>query len=359
MPQALPRDTAELLTTLEGIPPFPPIAIRLLQSLSDETIEVSELVELIRADPKLTAALVRRANSAAYGCVKEVDSVRDALVLLGFDTVRVMALTLAAGTYTQTVLKIPELRRCWTHSLATAVLAEELARSRSARPDQAYTAGLLHDLGRLGLLVAYPNEYADLLKEADSEGPKNDSTYLLDREQRRFGVDHCEAGLMLAEKWGFPEELTRIAGRHHDRCYGATADLLTIAHVACRLADTFEFDVIKTTRPFTLEDAQEVFPESDASTIWKEIEGLRQHVYEKINSLDESLGAAAGEGTLSPESSLPIASVQVSTETPVSKPAASLSTPSVTGSELPMMFAASAGAFLAAAFALFLWLTSS
>lgn len=295
MAQTISPEPAELLATLEGIPSFPPIAVRLVQSLSDETIDVKNLVELIRADPKLTAALVRRANSPAYGFVREVDSVQDALVLLGFDTVRVMALTLAAGTYTQATLKTPELRRCWTHSLATAFLAEELARFTALRPDQAYTAGLLHDLGRLGLLVAYPEPYAELLREEQSEEPKDDSTYLLDRERRRFGIDHCEAGLLLAQRWGFPEELTRIAGRHHDRSDEGVLDLLKITHAACRLADTFDFDVIQTTMPFTREEALGIFPAREVDTIWKRIDVLKQRVQDKVNAIDGGVGEPAEE----------------------------------------------------------------
>ena len=361
MAQTISTDPTELLKTLEGIPSFPPIAVRLVQSLSDETIDVKDLVELIRADPKLTAALVRRANSPVYGFVREVDSVQDALVLLGFDTVRVMALTLAAGTYTQATLKTPELRRCWTHSLATAFLAEELARFTTLRPDQAYTAGLLHDLGRLGLLVAYPQEYADLLKQERGEGPKDDSTYLLDRECRLFGIDHCEAGRLLAERWEFPEDLTRIAGRHHDRSYEEGIDLLKIAHAACRLADTFDFDVIQTTIPFTREDALQIFPAREVDAIWERIDTLQQRVHEKINAIDGGLSVPvreSNEGDALTESAAPAHVPQAASETHVPEaPAPTSAELQTTSSSLnPLMFAAVA--FLVAALAMLLWLSS-
>ena len=177
---------------LSKIPPFPPVAARIIESLSDENTHLKELVDLIRSDPKLSVQLLQRANSAVYGFASRISSVQDALLLLGLETVKALALTLATGKYTKVARQIPELHRCWRHILATALLAEELAQAASVPRDQAYTAGLLHDIGRLGLLVVYPTEYAELLRSADENGQKDDSTYLLDLERQRFGVDHCE-----------------------------------------------------------------------------------------------------------------------------------------------------------------------
>ena len=98
---APPKERAAPRKALPNIPPFPAIAVRLVQSLTDETTRLKELVELIQADPKLSVDVLQRANSPLYGLARQVDSVRDALVLLGFDTVRKMALTAATGTYAE------------------------------------------------------------------------------------------------------------------------------------------------------------------------------------------------------------------------------------------------------------------
>ena len=277
---------SETLKALAGIPPLPAIATRLIQTLSDETTSVRDVVELIQADPKLSVELLQRANSPLYGVASRIQSVHDALVLLGFDTVRTMALTVVTAEYSPAVHQVPELRRCWRHIVATALIAGDLGRASSIRPDQAYTAGLLHDLGRLGLIAAYPREYTEMLRSADADGQKDDSTYLLDRERERFGIDHCAAGLWLAKEWGLPEELGVAAGRHHDRLHGNEADLQTITSLSCRLADGLGFDVIRTTEPFTLETALKSLPLAAVKRLPKDHESLRKSIEAKINSLD-------------------------------------------------------------------------
>jgi HD-like signal output (HDOD) protein len=139
---------------LSKIPPFPPIALRLLRVLGDDEAPIDEIAELIRADPALSSALLQRANSPLYGFISQINSLQQALFLLGLRTAKNLAVTLATGGYAAFGRRTPELQRCWRHTLACALLAEEVARACSLPADQAYTAGLLHDIGRLGLLVA-------------------------------------------------------------------------------------------------------------------------------------------------------------------------------------------------------------
>ena len=146
---------------------------------------------------------------------------------------------------------MPELQRCWRHSLATAVLAEELARVASLRPDQAYTAGLLHDLGRLALLAACPGRYTNLLRWMETDGPKDDSSYLLEYERQHFEIDHCEAGLALGRRWGLPDELCMIAGHHHEAVDIEEFDVANVARLSCALADTLGFGVVTVTKPLS------------------------------------------------------------------------------------------------------------
>jgi putative nucleotidyltransferase with HDIG domain len=274
------------LEALSNIPPFPPIAIRLLASLSDENVQIHQVVELTRADPKLSLEVLRRANSPLYGFISRVDSLRDALFLLGLDAVKALVLTAATGEYVARTRKVPELHRCWRHTLATALIAEELADVCSLPRDQAYTAGVLHDVGRLGLLVAYPDEYAELLRSVDEEGQKEDASYLLDLEKKRFGFDHCETGRLLAEQWGLPEDISVVAGRHHDRPYGNDMDLLNIVHLSCRFADTLGYDVIHTSRPFTFEKLLASLPERVRDRSQLNYDAIQETIATKIRSFD-------------------------------------------------------------------------
>lgn len=224
---------------LRELPPFPSIAVKLLQLLSDEEVQVKKLIELLRSDAALSAELLRRANSAMYGARTQVSSLQQGLVLLGFDQVRSLAMAVALGSYVKSAMRIAALRRCWRHSLATALLSERLGKAVSFESDRAYTAGLLHDIGLLGLMVNYPKEYANLLLVSHENGFDIRVT-----EQAMFDVDHCEAGAWLARQWSFPAEILESVRRHHDPIDFSDYGLLAITQSAVLLAETLGFGVL-------------------------------------------------------------------------------------------------------------------
>ena len=237
---------AELYARILGdLPVFPPLAIRLAELAGGQDAKVDEVVDLLCSDAAFSADLLRRANSPAYGFSSRIDTLQQALVLLGFDELRRIALAAAARGFAGPALQWPELRLCWRHSLAVALLSEELARGTAISPEQAYTAGVMHDIGRLGLLTARPNDFAQLLSEAEAAGPVEDSSYFLDREAEVFGFDHTEAGRWLAERWEIPLDLRAVAGRHHDRPSSGELDLLVLVQYAVTLADALGFGVVE------------------------------------------------------------------------------------------------------------------
>ena len=118
---------------------------------------------MLRIDPALSAEILRVSNSALYGLSRRVDNVSHAIVVLGTEVVKRLALTVALGRFSHGFLRNQGLRICWDHSVACALIAEELAQAMDVAKDRAYTAGLLHDVGRLALLACYPNEYGNLI----------------------------------------------------------------------------------------------------------------------------------------------------------------------------------------------------
>src|ERR1035441_1341273 len=257
---------------LARIPAFPPIVLRLLYLLARDDVEIRELVALISSDPAFSAQILRVANSPLFGFRSQIDSLQSALVVLGLRRVRSLSMTVATANHMKGVLQIEELARCWRHMLACALLTEQLARCCCAFEDRAYTAGLLHDVGRLGLLLAYPNEYAEVLRRAD-----HNTLELLDIERQELGMDHCEAGRVLAEHWSLPPDFQIVAARHHDPQSGATMDLLTLVHLGCRLADSLGFWVVEPLQPCSPEEIQQSLPPLLAKRIridavhWREI----------------------------------------------------------------------------------------
>lgn len=282
-------DTAlKELPALSKIPAFPPISLRILDLLAGEDVEVRRLVELLTADPAFSAQILRLANSPLFGFHSRIESIQHALVILGLKRIRSLALTVAATNYMQAAMKVQELYRCWRHTLACALLSEELARLSSQPEDVAYTAGLLHDLGRLGLLVAHPSEYAQLLKHAGQHGLE-----MLDLERKFFGLDHCEAGRILAARWNLPEDLRIVAGRHHDPPGGPVQDLAGLTYLACRLADSLGFWVVPPLNPLAPSDAREMLPEEARARFSLEAEQLRAAIERRMRA--HELVGAPGE----------------------------------------------------------------
>ena len=264
---------------LARIPAFPPIVLRLLDVLARDDVEIRELVSLISSDPAFSAQILRVANSPLFGFRSQIDSLQAALVVLGLRRVRALTMTVATANHMKAALQVEELSRCWRHMLACALLTEELARACSTFEERAYTAGLLHDVGRLGLLLAYPTEYAELLRNAD-----RNALELLDCEKESLGMDHCEAGRMLAEHWNLPPDFQIIAARHHDPQDNSALDLLTLVHLGCRLADTLGFWVIKPLQPSTPEDIQAVLPPALKGRVHIDGDRWRETVERRIRS---------------------------------------------------------------------------
>lgn len=266
---------------LRKIPPFPPIAARLLVLLSNEFVSMNELAEVIGSDPTFSARLLQCVNSAAFALTSPVTNVLQALSILGLDRTRQMTVTLATAIYSAGALRTAELRRCWEHTVATAILADEIAQGYGAFTESAYAAGIMHDVGRLGLLVAYPKEYESIIHDAASQ-----CLDLLDFEREQFGVDHAEAGRLLAERWGLPQDFLIVVGRHHDPVEGAELDLLGIVHVACRLADTLGYEMTKPLVPVDMETVLAELPPRARTRLHDGPEVLRSLVESRIRMYD-------------------------------------------------------------------------
>jgi HD-like signal output (HDOD) protein len=208
--------------------------VNLLNLASDSEVEMPVIENVFRSDPALTTDLLLVANSAEFGFRARVETVGHALTMLGLDRVRALASTVALQLYVQKVQRKRDLRGVWAHSVATAVIAESVG-SLYGSPGM-YTAGLTHDLGRLGLRLVAGDPYAKYMSTVFTDIAEAN---LL--EKKLFGMNHCEAGAFLAQTWGFPASLcTHIAG-HHESNGGGLTDPRYLIQTACRLADSLSF----------------------------------------------------------------------------------------------------------------------
>ncbi len=205
----IPNDnnTESILAKVRELAVLPHVVYKVVElSASTDTAAV-EIERAIVVDPGFSTKLLTAANSAYYGLPKKVTSVKEAIMFLGFKTVRQIAMTV--GLYDMFVGKNDKesLRRraWWRHSVDTAVCAKWLAKeTRSVNPDNAYTCGLLHYIGKT-LLDRFGGEDYEFTHPMMDAGMAD-----YEAEHELYGVDHVTIAVAAAQKWGFPEEL--IAG---------------------------------------------------------------------------------------------------------------------------------------------------
>ena len=219
------------------LPPFPQIALRVLQLAHNENTSLHQLCELISTDPAFASEVLTVANSILYAPRYPCSSILQAVTVLGANTLQGMCITVGVRAYLGKSMGDPALRRLWRHNLACALVAERLGSFGLIDKEVSYTAGILHDMGRIALAVVQPRAYASLL--ATYRGP---AAGILEAERSLFGLDHCETGLQLVSDWHLPEEFGPAVAEHHRarRTDGAwnSAELIK---VSCRIADAAGF----------------------------------------------------------------------------------------------------------------------
>jgi putative nucleotidyltransferase with HDIG domain len=245
---------------LRLLPPFPAVAQRIMALAGQEDVSIQELGKVVKMDPSFSAELLRFANSALFSVRREVISLAHAITLVGMDRIRTMATLVVVNRMVRTSVRIGALRKVWVHSLATAIIAEECARTCGLDCEQAYTAGLLHNLGTLGLMSAYPDEYSRMLEVSDDFGFD-----LLETERDLFEIDHCAAGAFVAQDWDFPDELAAIIATHHDLPVSGERSLDNLVRVGWRLSDALGYAAFSPARQWPWEELSAMLPCGGAS----------------------------------------------------------------------------------------------
>lgn len=230
-----PYTLEQVLVRADALPALPDIVARILEMLGDEAANAETLSHHIVSDPAVVARLLAAANAGAIGASGRVDSVRQAIMLLGVGRVR--DITLATALIDRFHAKPPfDARHFWLHSVGVAVCAQDVARSAGLDPDVAYTAGLLHDVGQLLLFAFDPEAYADTLRLRDER-----DIDIVEAEREYLGVDHAHLGGELARLWKLPEVVADAIATHHvigeDGPENEMADAVHVAEVLAHALD--------------------------------------------------------------------------------------------------------------------------
>ena len=201
----------KLLAAIDALPPLPAVAIRVMEVAQNPKSSASDLALVVSSDPGLSGRLLRVVNSAAYRRSREITSVQEALVTLGFVQARNMAISGAiAGAYAPDALNaLFRIEVFWRHSIAVAFKAAEFAgKSRRLDVPSAFTAGILHNMGRLAMYYADAAGLDQAIAAAMARG-----VFLEAVEGELLGADHAEVGGLLARRWKLPQDIQDAVAR--------------------------------------------------------------------------------------------------------------------------------------------------
>ena len=225
------QSVEEILAAVKDIPPLPAIIPRVMNVLNDPDSTVVELSEVLGSDQAIASKLLRLSNSAFYGYAKHIGTIQDAVVLLGFKTIKglIYALSLYSSFNDDVGGYMMEKGELWRHSLTAAFVSRTIAtRAKAGNPDQAFVCGLMHDIGKTILGEFVGRNSGEVMRYVQKENMN-----FVEAEEHVFGVGHPEIGARVCEKWNLPTELLEAVRYHHapSNCTSGNP-LVPVVHIA-------------------------------------------------------------------------------------------------------------------------------
>jgi len=227
------EDLRRLISRLDRVPSIPSLYAEIVEKLQDPEVGADEIGETVLKDLAMTAKILKLVNSAFFGLGREVSNPADAVTYLGLDTIKSLVLSIHAfSQFDSDTFGAFSIEKLWNHSQRTAGWAKEIAQMEDAGPkvmDEAFVAGMLHDIGKLVLASNFPAEYDQVIESAEGR-----TSALLNGEQKAFGANHAEIGGYLLGLWGLPVPVVDAIALHHNPGKGPSLAFspLTAVHAA-------------------------------------------------------------------------------------------------------------------------------
>lgn len=228
------RNLKRIQATIAKMPSLSTTVIKVLETCNDPWASANDLKRVISLDPVLTGRVLKLINSAYFALGKPITSLTRAIIMLGVNTVKNLALSFAIlkNMKGSGAFHAFSTHQFWLHCLGVGVVAKALAAVEGHKPaeqEEYFVAGLLHDLGKLPLNKQFPEEYFQVSKIAQKE---NEPFYL--SEDRLLGIDHCKVGEMIAQKWRLGATLIETLAYHHnpEGCNAKSRNLVSTVWLA-------------------------------------------------------------------------------------------------------------------------------
>ena len=225
-----------LVAQLRSLPSLPSLYFRIMDALASPDSSLEQIGTIIASDPSMTAKILQLVNSAFFGIARRISNPIEAVQFLGVGRVRSLVLSLHVfSCFEQSKMKNFSIERVWKHSLATGLVAQKIARLQKADrafTDEAYVAGMLHDIGKVMLAASLPDLYEEAVNLSVAE-----KIPLVEAERETFGVNHAQVGAYLLGLWGLPITIVEAVAFHHDPQQSGvkTFSPLTTVHLASAL----------------------------------------------------------------------------------------------------------------------------
>lgn len=203
----------EIVNKTTDLPSFPAAAVKVMRETDSSSSSASTIASILAQDQALSARVLRLANSAFYGLSRKVGDLPEAVVVLGMRSIKNLAMVAATYPWMNRPLAGYQLepKQMWTHAFGTAIGAQLIAKKTGkCKDDVAFTAGLLHDIGKVALSIWLENKIGAILLYASREGLTFDEA-----ERKVLGFDHTQIGHELATRWNLPDEIGYAVRFHH------------------------------------------------------------------------------------------------------------------------------------------------
>lgn len=200
------RNVREKIENIMALPTIPKVLNKLLAVIENPRVSLNEISSFIAGDPALTTKVLRMVNSPVYGFPGRISSVNQAVILLGLTVVKGLLLGVSVFDLMQkTMIGL------WEHSIGCAIFSRIIAVKKGHKePDELSVNGLLHDIGKVFLVLQFPEEYQKALAESH-----NDDITIYNAERNHFNTTHSSVGSWMARKWRFPASLIDVIEYHH------------------------------------------------------------------------------------------------------------------------------------------------
>ncbi|MBN2482739.1 MAG: HDOD domain-containing protein [Candidatus Omnitrophica bacterium] len=230
------EELPEFISQIEDLPTLPGMYALFREKIYDPKTSANDIARIISSDQAIASKILRIANSAFYGFMRRIDNIPHAIVIIGFNGIHHIVLNTAVLDMFKGNPQIPEfdMAKIWEHSLATATISKIIARRIGyGTGEEMFTAGLLHDIGKVIIYKYLPNEFKKIIRVV-----KEKNILIKEAETQVLGVDHTQFGSALLKQWNFPESLILTTTYHHEPVLAQdkrkAANIVHLADIICR-----------------------------------------------------------------------------------------------------------------------------